>query len=68
MEKLNQLAYEVTHYYGGPSADCKAIVTFPFEKDSQPVTMSKAEGLVVGDAAKGGLRTNIAVFCKNDTV
>ena len=60
--KLDQLAFEVRHHYGN-DADCSGVITFPFEKDAQPITISNTTGLIIGDKAEGGLRTNIAVFC-----
>ena len=62
MTKLDQLAYEVPNTYG-KNATCDGVVTFPFEKSSQPLTMSNTTGLIVGNPDEGGLRLNIAVFC-----
>jgi len=58
------LLSEVYFYYG-KDVSCEGILSFPFEKDSQPVTMDATRGLVIGNDVHG-LTTNIKLMCASN--
>lgn len=60
-EQMFSLLSEVYFYYGA-NVTCEGILSFPFEKDSQPVTMDAARGLVIGNDVHG-MTTNIKLMC-----
>ncbi len=65
-KQMFSLLQEVYFYYG-PDVSCEGILSFPFEKDSQPVTVDVTKGLVIGNE-KTGMTTNIKLMCaENDT-
>ena len=69
-EKFNAQMFTLmseVYYYYGASTDCEGRLSFPFEKDAQPVTVDVTKGVVVGDTTHG-LRLNLQMWCANDTM
>ena len=63
--QIFSLLSELRAYYG-PETTCSGEVSFPKEKNSQPVTMTAADGIIVGDSSTGGLRLNLDIYCAKD--
>lgn len=61
-DQIYLLLAELQDYYG-VDAVCDGVLTFPKEKNSQPITMNTAQGIVVGDASEGGLRLTLNISC-----
>ncbi len=59
------LLAEVYFFYGR-DVSCEGRLSFPVEKNSQPVTIDADVGIMLGDKAKGGLRTDIELWCAHD--
>lgn len=60
------LLAELKTYYG-VDADCNGVLTFPKESNAQPISLSTAKGLVVGDETTGGLMLTLNVNCAKDS-
>lgn len=61
------LLSEIKTYYGA-DADCEGILTFPKEANSSPVTISRENGVMIGDVDQGGLRLNLDILCAANAV
>lgn len=63
--QLFALMSELKTYYGA-DASCSGVASFPKEANSEPVTMTAADGIIVGDIANGGLVLKLDIFCAKD--
>lgn len=59
------LLAELKDYYGA-DATCDGTLTFPKEQHSQPIRMTTAEGILIGDGSQGGLRLTLDIKCAKD--
>jgi len=65
-KQLFSLLSELKTYYG-TDATCSTNVIFPKEKNSEPIKISSAAGIIVGDATQGGLVLNMGIYCARNS-
>jgi len=63
--QMFSLLAEVYIFYG-KDVSCEGRLSFPAEKNSQPVSIQAAQGILLGDSSNGGLRVDIDLWCSAD--